>query len=176
MKKRFDKLVAMVLAFLIFVLPGALSARGRGAKLEITLKDGHYFAGELIAVKPDSILILNAAQKDESIDIAGIRSIRMIRKSKAGLGAACGLLAGVLGTAIVSSSQKETDNPFVLLGQGMEVAGAAIAFGGAGLGIGIGAGLLAGKDKLIQLDGMSKAELRQALAYLRGKARIRDFK
>jgi hypothetical protein len=176
MNKRFGKLAATVLALLILVLPGALSARGRGAKLEITLKDGHYIEGELIAVKPDSLLLLDPAQKDESIDIAGIRSIRMIRKSKAGLGAACGLLAGVVGAAIISSGQKETDNPLVLIGQGMEVAGAAVAFGGIGLGIGISGGLLAGKDKWIQLEGKSEAEVRQALAYLRGKARIRDFK
>jgi hypothetical protein len=177
MKKRFDKLVAMVLALLILVLPGALSARERrGAKLGITLKDGYYVAGELIAVKPDSLLLLNPAQKDESVDHASIRSIRIIRKSKAGLGAACGILAAVVGTVIVSSGQKESDNPLTLLGQGMEVAGAAISFGTIGLGIGIGGGLLAGKDKLMQLEGKSESEVRQALAYLRGKARIRDFK
>jgi hypothetical protein len=176
-KKKFDKLVATVLAFMILVLPGALSARERrGAKLGITLKDGHYFAGELIAVKPDSLLLLNPAQKDESIEIAGIRSIRIVRKSKALLGAGCGLLAAVVATVIVSSGQKESDNPFELFGQGLEVAGAAVAFGGIGLGIGIGGGLLAGKDKLIQLEGKSESEVRKAMAYLRGKARIRDYK
>ncbi len=174
MKKRFDKKGATVLALLILVIPGALSARERrGAKLGITLKDGHYVVGELIAVKPDSLLLLNPVKKDESVDLTSIRSIRIIRKSKAKLGAGCGLLAALVGTVIVSSGQKKSDNPFTLLGQGMEVAGAAISFGTIGLGVGIGGGLLAGKDKLIQLEGESEAEVRQALAYLRGKARIR---
>jgi hypothetical protein len=58
----------------------------------------------------------------------------------------------------------------------MEVAGAAVTFGLGGIGIGLGAGALAGKDKTIQLEGKSDSELRRALAYLRGKARIRDYR
>jgi hypothetical protein len=175
MNKPLYKLAAAVLAFMILALPLGLSARERrGAKVEIIFKDGHYAEGELIAVKPDSLLMF--AGKDESVDLAGIRSIRIVRKSKALLGAACGFLAGMVGTVIVSSRQKETDNPFTLIGQGMEVAGAAVTFGLGGIGIGLGAGALAGKDKTIQLEGKSDSELRRALAYLRGKARIRDYK
>jgi hypothetical protein len=175
MKQSFYKLGATVLALLILVLPGTLSARERrGANVVITLKDGHYAAGELIAVKPDSLLIL--AGKDESVDLAGIRSIRIVRKSKAGLGAACGALAGVLGTVIFASVQKDPDGLWDVVGQGLEVSGAAMAFGIGGLGIGIGAGILAGKDKTIQLEGNSESEVKKNLAYLRGKARIRDYK
>jgi hypothetical protein len=175
MNKPLYKLAAAVVAFMMFALPVGLSARERrGAKLEITFKDGHYAEGELIAVKPDSLLML--AGKDESVDLAEIRSIRIVRKSKAKLGAACGLLAGVVGTVIVSSSQKETDNPLTLFGQGMEVAGAAMTFGLGGIGIGLVAGALAGKDKTIQFEGKSDPDVRKALAYLRGKARVRDYK
>ena len=168
MKKKPDKRIATVLALLILVLPGALSGRERrGANLVITLKDGHYAAGELIAVKPDSLLLL--AGKDESVDLVGIRSIRIVRKPKALLGAACGTLAGVLGTAIVASSNKEPDilEPYL-------ITGTAVAFICGGLGVGIGAGLLAGKDKTIQFEGKSEPEVKRTLAYLRGKARIRD--
>jgi hypothetical protein len=175
MKKRPDKRIAAALALLVLVLHGTLSARERrGANLVIRLKDGHYASGELIAVKPDSLLIL--AGKDESVDLAGIRNIRIVRRSKAGLGAACGLLAGVLGTVIYASAQKETDNLLTAMGQGVDAAGAGVAFMAGGLGIGLGAGALAGKDKTIQLEGKSESEVRMALAYLRGKARIRDYK
>jgi hypothetical protein len=170
MKKRPDKRIATVLALLILVLPGALSARERrGANLVITLKNGQHFYGELIAVKPDSLLLL--AGKDESVDLVGIRSIRIVRKSKALLGAGCGLLAGLVGTGIFAATNKE---PAIL--EGVAVAGVWIGYSFAGLGLGIGAGILAGKDKLIQLEGKSESEVRQALAYLRGKARIRDYK
>jgi len=175
MNKPFYKVAATVVAFMIFALPAELSSREkRGVTLEITFKDGHYAAGELIAVKSDSLLMFTG--RDESVGLAEIRSIRIVRKSKALLGAACGFLAGMAGTVIVSSSQKETDNPLTLFGQGMEVAGAAVTFGLGGIGIGLGAGALAGKDKTIQLEGKSDSELRRTLAYLRGKARVRDFK
>jgi hypothetical protein len=164
MKKRFGKLVATVVACLALVLPGVLSARERrGAMIVVTLKDGHFSAGELIAVKPDSLLLL--AGKDESVDLIGIRNIRIVRKSKALLGTGCGWLAGVLVTAIYAKVIAADD----------EWAGlSALAFVPGGIGIGLLAGTLAGKDKTIQLEGKSESEVSQALAYLRGKARIRD--
>ena len=169
MKKRFYKLAATVLAFLILVLPGALSARERrGANLVITLKDGQQVKGELIAVKPDSLLLL--AGKDESVDLVGIRSIRIVKKDKGGLGAKYGLLAGWVGTLIYAKTQKGVVN------QAGAALGAWLLFVPAGAVIGVVAGVMAGKDKTIQLEGKSESEVRQALAYLRGKARIRDYK
>lgn len=168
MKKNFYKLVATVLGLLILALPGNLSARERrGAELVISLKDGHYASGELIAVKPDSLLML--AGKDESVDLVGIRSIRIVKKSKAGLGAACGALAGALILGL-SAAFDPCLEPTVT---GGIIIGAIGAIPG-GL-IGLGAGALMGKDKTIQLEGKSESEVRQALAYLRGKARIRDY-
>ncbi len=177
MKKRFDKRIAMALAFLMLVLPGVLSARERrGANLVIELKDGHYIGGELIAVKPDSLLLLSPDAKDESVDLASIRSIRIVRKSKALLGAACGMLAAGVATAIFASGQKESDDPFTVFGQGMEAAAAAMVFGSIGLSGGIGAGLLAGKDKTVQLEGKSESAAKSALADLSRRARIRDHR
>ncbi len=159
MKKRFHKLVAPVLALLIFALPGALFARERrGANIVVTLKEGQTVFGELITVKPDSLLMFSG--KDESVDLVGIRSIRIVKKSKALLGTACGFLAALAVTAAQKGEAR--------LG--------AILYIPAGLVIGAGAGLYAGKDKIIRLEGMSEPEVGKALAYLRGRARIRDYK
>ena len=170
MKKRFYKLAATVLAFLILVLPGALSARERrGANLVITLKNGQQVEGELIAVKPDSLLLLNVAGADQSVDLVGIRSIRFYRKSKAVLGLACGALACglIVGNAVSDS---------YLGGPGFGVMAAMGGFACGGI-IGFGAGALAGIDKTIQLERKSGLEDRaRALAYLRNTARIRDYK
>jgi hypothetical protein len=165
MKNGFYKLVATVLASLILVLPGTVSARERrGADIVITLKDGQQIKGKLIAVNPNSLLIL--AGKDESVDLIGIRSIRIVIKSKARLGGACGLLAGAL-----ISGLSDTNDP---LPGGARLA--IVAGGVLGGLIGLGAGALASSDKTIQLEGKSESEVRKALAYLRKKSRIRDYK
>jgi ABC-type uncharacterized transport system permease subunit len=168
MKARFSRHVAAVLIVSAFVLPEALFARERrGAEVIITLKDGHYAVGELIAVKPGSLLIL--AEKDVSIELAGIRSVRVVKKSKALLGMGCGVLAGVTASAIYRSRADD-----VL--EAIDMIGAAVMFVGSGLGVGLGAGLIAGKDKVFQFESMSELEVKRALPYLRRKARIRDYR
>lgn len=161
--------VAAVLALVMLALPGSLLAREkRGAQVIITLNNGHYSSGELIAVKPDSLLLL--AGKDESVDIAAIRSVQIVRKSKAGRGAGIGALAGalVLGLAAAADPWLEpTFTGYLFLG----------VLGGAGGGLlGLGVGALSGADKTIPIAGRSEAEIHKALVYLSGKARIRDFK
>jgi hypothetical protein len=174
MKQRLDKLVAAVIVFLMLVLPGALSARERrGANLIITLKDDRQVEGELIAVKPDSLLLLNLTGKDESADVTAIRSIRVIRKSQVWKGGLYGFAAGFLGGAgycFIRSAEE---------GAGQD-AGGLLAYGAffaipAGI-IGLGAGALAGSDKTIQLEGMPESAVKVVLTDLRNKARIRDFK
>ena len=177
MKISVHKVTAISLALLFLGFPASLSARERwGANLVITLKDGHLIGGELVAVKPDSLLLLSPAMKDESVDLASIKSIRIVRKSKALLGAACGILAAGVATAIFAAGQKNTDDPWAEFWQGMEAGGAAVVFGSIGLGIGILGGLGAGKDKTVQLEGKSESAVKSILADLRNKARIRDFK
>ncbi len=168
MKKSFYKLVATVVAGLTLVLPGALSARERrGANIIVTLKDGHIAVGELIAVKPDSLLLL--AEKDESVDLVRIRSIRIVKKSKASRGARYGGAAGLAATIIYAAMQKSKFDRFGA------TAGGVLLFIPAGIVTGLLIGKHAGKDKTIQLEGKSESEVSQALAYLRGKARIRDY-
>ena len=172
MNKRFYKLAATVLAFLILVLPGALSARERrGANLVITLKDGQQVKGELIAVKPDSLLLLNVAGADQSVDLVGIRSIRIVKKEYGGTGAICGLSAGLAVTIIYAKTQKGDFNEL-----GAAAAGLGL-FMPAGTVIGLVASVMASKDKTIQLERKSGlGDRARALAYLRNKARIRDYK
>jgi hypothetical protein len=173
MKRRLDKLVAAVVAFLMLVLPGALSARERrGANLVITLKDGRRVEGELIAVKPDSLLLLSLAGKDESVDIAGVREIKVVKKSQALKGGLYGLLMGAaLGTVVylAETSGVESDDwpdfyewPLVF----------AVPAGLLGLGV----GALAGSDKTIRFERMSESDRTIALDRLRRHARIRDYR
>jgi uncharacterized protein YcfJ len=168
MGKNRNRLAGTFLALLLLALPGAPSAaERRGVELTITLKDGHYLGGELIAVKPDSLLLLTG--KDESIDIVGIRSIRIARRSQSGAGAAWGALAGGLILGLSAALDPWFDEQPVRAGILFGTLGAIPG----GL-IGLGVGSFVGKDKIIQLEGRSESEVRKALAYLRKKARIRD--
>jgi hypothetical protein len=171
MKKTAYKVMAIGLASLLLSLPTLLSARERrGANLIITLKDGQQVKGELIAVKPDSLLFLNFAGADQSVDLVGIKSIRIVKKDKGGLGAICGLLAGWAGTLIYAKTQKGVVN------QTGAALGAGLLFVPAGAVIGVVAGVMAGKDKTIQFEGKSESAVKSVLADLSLKARIRNYK
>jgi hypothetical protein len=170
MKQGFDKLVAAVVA-LMLVLPGALSARERrGANLVITLKDGQQVKGELIAVKPDSLLLL--AGKDESIDVAGIREIKVAKKLRALNGAAYGFLAGAVGGIAFAAALRGADEDILPIIYPL----GAVTGGTAGGLIGLGIGALVRKYKTIQLEGKSESDRAIALDRLRRYARIRDYK
>ena len=146
----------------------------RGAKLIITKKDGQQIEGELITVKKTSLLLLNTDGKDESIDIADIMVIRIVKKSSAGKGALNGLLiwggTGALVGGIVIN--RESENIGIL--DGALIGTLFLAPAGALIGAIIGG--IAGTDKTIQLEGMNDLEKRKALDKLRKKARIRNYR
>jgi hypothetical protein len=136
MKTVTAKLIASVLVVSFLVLPADLSAKERrGADLIVTRLDGSRLSGELIAVKRDSLLLLNNVGKDESIDLAGIKSVRIVRRSRAGLFAGIGGAAGAAVGAAVG----------IYKGGGDDESGPASIRGGLVYGaLGALAGLLAG--------------------------------
>ncbi len=174
------KFISVFLVFSLMMLSVNLYAKERrGAKLIITKKDGQQIEGELITVKPNSLLLLDTEGKDMSADIKEIEKILNVKKSKLLLGAGIGFLCGAVIGALIGYLQGE--DPVVrgvppplsvedkVLGYGFY-----IGFSGAVLG-GIG-GAIAGTDKTIQINGMTNSEIQEALDYLRKKARIRDYK
>ena len=179
MKKKLDKRIATVLILLIFVLPGALSARERrGANVVITMTDGRYVSGELVAVKPDSLLVLNFHGADESAELAGIKSVRIDRKSKARSGAILGAVAGTIITgvwaALTPTVSWWTGNDHMSASGVILVAAAGGAAGGL---VGLGIGSLSSSDTTLHFDGKPGSEKKaHALAYLRRNARIRDYR
>ncbi len=171
MKTTIHKLTAAGLAFLLLGLPMSLSARERrGADVVVTTKEEQTIAGELIAVKPSSLLLLTSAGKDESIDIAGIREIKVAKKSRAGKGALYGFLAGAAAGIALAYALRDTEEAVKPI---IYPVGAA-AGGAAGALIGLGIGALAGTAKTIRLEGMSESALKDALADLRTRARVPD--
>ena len=157
---------------------GKFPERKQGTIIIIMKKDGQQIEGELITVKKDSLLLFTGV--DVSIDVADIKFIRIVKKSKFWTGAGLGfLMGGVLGASLGASyAEKEKSKPYFLAGY---MADWAIL----GYGLGLGAitallggliGASAGRDKTIQIEGMTESEIRKALDKLRKKARIRDYK
>ena len=166
------KFISLALIFSLAMLSTNLYAKEkRGAKLIITKKDGWQIKGELITVKPNSLLLLNTEGKDVSIDIADIKVIKIRKKSMAGIGF---LLGGSVGALIGLGVYREPiGGPGGIdLGQGLT----GLGFGIVGGLIGLVIGLVAGADKTIHFEGMTDSEIQETLDKLRKKARIRDYK
>ncbi len=164
------KFISLLLIFSLMMLSVNLYAKEkRGAKLIVTKKNRQEIKGELITVKPNSLLLLDTEGKDVSIDIADIKVIRIVKKSKTLLGAGLGFLIGAAIGAVVGGSLEAG-----WLHGGIEMS----AFLG-GLALGALGGFIVsseGKDETIQLEGMTESEINDVLEKLRKKARIRDYK
>ena len=170
------KFISLFLVFSLMMLSANLYAKERrGAKLIITKKDGQQVQGELIAVKPNSLLLLDTEGKDVSIDIVNIKVIRVVKKSKvlfgAGLGAVICIGGWGLAGAILAGDEPPACDSALEFGLMMGACFSPIA---ALLGGIIGG--VAGTDKTIHFEGMTDSEVREALEKLRKKARIRDYK
>ena len=145
-------LIASAAIIVFLALPADLSAmERRGAELIVTRLDGSQVGGELIAVKRDSLLLLSYG-RDESIDLADIKTVRIVKKSLAGKGALYGFLVGAVGGAGVGLAMGRTDafeekTPLVLG-----------VFGGAiGALSGLLLGSVAGLDSNFTVAGKSEA-------------------
>ena len=182
------KFISLFLVFSIMMLSVNLYAKERrGAKLLITKKDGQQIKGELITVKPNSLLLLDAEGKDVPVDIEDIRVIKIVRKSRASTGFAVGAMVGVLISIATYRKHVPASDPKPdLFSPLREIARTIIepiviparitvSFGLIGLVIGAVAGV-AGIDKKIQIEGMTDSEIQETLDKLRKKARIRDYK
>ena len=172
------KFVSLFLVFSLLMLSVNLYAKERrGAELLIIKKDGKQIEGELITVKPNSLLLLNTEGKDVSVSVEEILIIRRARKSKFLKGMGIGILVGAGAGAIFGFAQGETHDWFygTLTAWDNALIGA-ISFGFLGLIVGAIAGAVTGKDKTIQIEGKSDLEIQEALDKLRKKARVRDYK
>jgi len=127
------------------VHPPGLSAKPkRGANLIVTKLDGTRVSGELIAVRPDSLLLIGPDGKDETADLAGIATVRVVRKAPTLLPTVAGFAAGAAVGLFFVHDAGEDRSAFL---------GAAVVFGAGGAlaGLGIGAGI--GADAVFRVAG-----------------------
>jgi hypothetical protein len=159
--------VALSLVAALLIAPAGLSAKERrGAMLLVTKLDGRLSEGELIAVKPDSLLLLSGGT-DVSVGLAEIKSVRIVRESMAGKGALWGFLGGSLvgGTLGGLSGGLDDFTP----GQAAVLIG--LTFGLAGCIGGLGVGTLLSIDTTIDIAGEPEELVRSRLEKLKAYSR-----
>jgi hypothetical protein len=161
------KLIASALVVSFLVLPAGLSAKERrGANLIVTRLDGSQVSGELIAVKRDSLLLLSNG-RDESIDLADVKTVRIVKKSRAGKGALYGFLVGAAGGALWGSANQDSD----VWGNGTAwVAGAYV--GAIGALTGLLAGSVLGLDSSFTIAVEPETVVNEYWNKLRAHARV----
>jgi hypothetical protein len=172
-----NKTLPLTAVFFLFIyLRNSNAEEKRGAELVVQKKDGQSTKGELIVVKPSTLLLLDAQSgSDVSVSIDKVRYVKIVKNPKAnalkwaGLGylisaaAICGLW---LATDPGGISDPEGGGPLVV----------ALIAGIPGLFVGAGVGAILGTDEEIQFDGMAPKVLEKALKYLEKKARLSEFR
>ena len=170
------KVTAAALGILLMLAATeAIAGQKRGAAVVVTMRDGRQASGELIAVKPESILILDPEGKDTSFDLTEIVMIRVHRRSKAGtsalIGLAIGVGAGIAGGYISAGTGEDSD-----FKGGMRALFFAPIGGLVGALGGLTAGLHAGGDLDIRILSDSGTSLRESKKTLRKYARYKEFR
>ena len=103
MNQKRKQFISFFLIISFLILPLTLIAKERrGAELVVQKTDGQQVKGELITVKKDSLLLKDAGfGADVSLDVSDIKTIKIVRKSKGGLGALIGFgIGGAFGIAV----------------------------------------------------------------------------
>lgn len=135
------------------------SGQKPGAQILVQKKDGLYMAGELIAVKPSSLLLLSFKGTDVSIDTEDIRVIKILKKPTVLKRAGLGLLIGGGGGALLGLVAGDDKSGSLRMTAGEKAVFLGIIIGLAGLVYGGIMGALAGKDKTIQVEGQTEVEI-----------------
>ena len=189
MNLRRTGLIPLFLAFCLGVLPFNLQAKGRrGVEVVITFKDSPRLRskpvtvlnaqGELVAVKSDSLLILDEMGKDVSISIPDIKEILILKKSNGESGAVIGfnvgMVAGILSSMVFSKDTEPDNNKSFWQKARIGLIEAGIG-GLAGAGIGALLGGTSRKEETVYLEGLTNSEIQNQLNLLRKKARFRNF-
>jgi len=174
------KLISLFLVFSLIMLSVNLYAKERrGANLIITKKDRQQIQGELITVKPNSLLLLYAETYDRSVNIEDIEVIRIVKKGKAGGGAVIGLvIGGGIGILIGTSSFPSDEyggGEGILIGILAGVGGALLG-GLAGAGTGIDIELKVGDEHIERQGIVITYDSKSIVEKLREYAHVREYK
>lgn len=176
---RGKKFTALFLVFCIVALSGNLTAQvKKGAKLTVEKIDGQEVTGELITVKKDSLLLLNAeTNADITVQIKDVKAITIRNKSMMIELGLLGALGGAATQGLTGKSGRETTHA-VGGDDDTEISQTStsfLLFGAIAGGVGLLLGAAMGMNKKIQIQGKSDTEIQKALETLSKKARVKGI-
>jgi len=163
------KKLRILLCFLCLAvaLENLAAEERQGADAVVIKKDSQELKGELIAVRKDSIVLMDHSSKtDLSANISEIRSIRIAKNSKdicVTIGSLLGGTAGAIGGYYAGWQTRKG----AILGGAIGVL--------AGIGIGLWVNSQIEKWETFNFEGKSPEAIKTILDKLRTKARVRDF-
>ncbi len=176
---RGKKFTALFLVFCLVALSGNLTAQvKKGTNLTVEKIDGQEVMGELITVKKDSLLLLDAeTSSDITVQIKDVKAITIRKKSlmlELGL---LGALGGAAAQGILQKTERKTTHA-VGGDDDTEISQTStsfLLFGAIAGGVGLLLGAVMGMNKRIQIQGKSDAEIQKILENLSKKAQVPNF-
>jgi hypothetical protein len=163
-----------LLVFILVFSNGLEAGTKQGAMIVVQKNDGRQIQGELIAVRKDSLVLLDSESGiDAAVAVEEIEIVHILKGPKTGIGAVSGFLVG--GAVGAAAAGKNSDCGGCPHSIGRNLLGGVLV-GGLGALIGALIGSTAGDNEIIILRGLSREERDVELGRLRLKARIRDFR
>jgi hypothetical protein len=157
--------ITVGLAGSLLLQPAPLAAGSKqGAKVVVTFRDGTKAAGELISVSQDSLVVLAKPWEEKTLAISSIRSVRIIRRSRALALGLIGLAGGATFGYIAATRDPEDRDPKLTVSWTLATGATLGAFGAL---VGTGFGL----DKVLRFDGKPPTTVEKYLHKLRHRSR-----
>jgi len=153
---------ALIALFLLSSPAAARARERRGAPVVVTKLDGAQVAGELIAVRPDSLLLLSSGT-DVSIALTDIKAVRVVRKSRALPLAIGGFLTGA-GEAVWATLREPENGGALPTLKWAALIGSVQALLGGAIGLGLGA------DSVLPFAGERDEVIQGYLDKLKGRS------
>ena len=161
------KFVSLFLVFSILAISSNLYAKERrGADLVITKKDSQQVKGELIAVKENSLVLIERdSGADVTVDVDNVSVIKIVRGFDTGFKVGAGLGVGM---TLLAAAEGSLEGGNSILNVSLKALVWSLLFGLIGGGF-------SSPDKTIQIEGMTDSEIKEALEKLRKKARVPKY-
>lgn len=136
--KGFASLSLVVFLILVLLVLGLVARERKGAQLIVTRRDGKVFRGELLAVREDTLVLLDKATFGEVTEsLVDIQTIKIGNKSKWVTGMVIGAIAGgVIGALSGKSSGKLDPSADFQMTKGQAAAAGVAGYGLLGAAIG----------------------------------------